>query len=50
MAFTIAVAGKGGVGKTTVAGLIVRELVERETSRCSLLTLTPIRTFIKSWD
>ncbi len=29
MAFTIAVAGKGGVGKTTVAGLIVRELVER---------------------
>lgn len=29
MAFTIAVAGKGGVGKTTVAGLIVRTLVER---------------------
>ncbi len=29
MAFTIAVAGKGGVGKSTVAGLIVRVLVER---------------------
>ncbi len=29
MAFTLAVAGKGGVGKTTVAGLIVRALVER---------------------
>jgi len=25
----IAISGKGGVGKTTVAGLIVRELVER---------------------
>lgn len=29
MAFTIAVAGKGGVGKTSVAGLIVRVLLER---------------------
>ncbi len=29
MAFTIAVAGKGGVGKTTVAGLIVHVLIER---------------------
>ncbi|MCB2189469.1 MAG: AAA family ATPase [Deltaproteobacteria bacterium] len=29
MAFTIAVAGKGGVGKTTVAGLLVRYLVEK---------------------
>ncbi len=29
MAFTIAVAGKGGVGKTTVAGLIARLLVEQ---------------------
>lgn len=28
MAFTIAVAGKGGVGKTTIAGLLVRYLVE----------------------
>lgn len=29
MAFTIAVAGKGGVGKTTLAGLCVRYLVEK---------------------
>ncbi|OGF54668.1 MAG: hypothetical protein A2Z21_00455 [Candidatus Fraserbacteria bacterium RBG_16_55_9] len=29
MAFTIGVAGKGGVGKTTVAGLIARLLTER---------------------
>ncbi|WP_449246102.1 ATP-binding protein [Desulfarculus baarsii] len=28
MAYTIAVAGKGGVGKTTVSGLLVRYLVE----------------------
>jgi len=28
LAFTIAIAGKGGVGKTTVAGLLVRYLVE----------------------
>ncbi len=31
MTITIAVAGKGGTGKTTVAGLIVRALVERGT-------------------
>ncbi|HDL41986.1 MAG TPA: carbon monoxide dehydrogenase, partial [Actinobacteria bacterium] len=30
MAFTIAVAGKGGVGKSTVSGLIIRALVERQ--------------------
>ena len=30
MAYTIAVAGKGGVGKTTVAGLLVRYLVEHD--------------------
>jgi CO dehydrogenase maturation factor len=29
VSFTIAVAGKGGVGKTTVSGLLVRYLVER---------------------
>ena len=29
MSFTIAVAGKGGVGKTTISGLLVRYLVER---------------------
>ncbi|MBE0634660.1 AAA family ATPase [Candidatus Bipolaricaulota bacterium] len=30
MSFTIAVAGKGGVGKSTVSGLIVRALAERK--------------------
>lgn len=30
MAFSIAVAGKGGTGKTTLAGLIIRLLIERE--------------------
>lgn len=30
MAFTIAVAGKGGTGKSTVSGLIIRALVERK--------------------
>ncbi|MFH1059732.1 MAG: AAA family ATPase [Pseudomonadota bacterium] len=32
MAFTIAVAGKGGVGKTTVAGFLVRWLVDKGLS------------------
>ncbi len=32
MAYTIAVAGKGGVGKTTIAGLVVRYLVENGMS------------------
>jgi CO dehydrogenase maturation factor len=32
VAYTIAVAGKGGVGKTTVAGLVVRYLVEKGLS------------------
>ncbi len=33
MGFHLAVAGKGGTGKTTVAGLIVRQLVERGRGR-----------------
>ncbi len=33
MGFNIAVAGKGGTGKTTVAGLIIRYLVERGKGR-----------------
>lgn len=32
MAFVIAVAGKGGVGKTTIAGLLVRLLAERKAA------------------
>jgi len=31
MAFTIAVAGKGGVGKTTLTGLVIRYLKEKRT-------------------
>jgi len=31
--FTVAVAGKGGTGKTTVSGLVIRELVRRESAR-----------------
>lgn len=30
MPFTIAVAGKGGTGKTTIAGLLIRQLQERD--------------------
>ncbi|MFA6384446.1 MAG: AAA family ATPase, partial [Candidatus Omnitrophota bacterium] len=30
MAFIIALAGKGGTGKTTMAALLVRSLVERK--------------------
>ena len=30
MAFTIALAGKGGTGKTTIAGLAVRYILERK--------------------
>ncbi|MBI5446885.1 MAG: AAA family ATPase [Deltaproteobacteria bacterium] len=33
MAFHLAVAGKGGTGKTTIAGLIVRHLIERKAGR-----------------
>ena len=29
MTFTVAIAGKGGTGKTTVASLLIRELVKR---------------------
>ncbi len=30
MSFTIAVSGKGGTGKTTFAGMIIRYLLEKE--------------------
>lgn len=29
MAFTLAVAGKGGTGKTTLAALLIQTLIER---------------------
>lgn len=45
MAFTIAVAGKGGVGKTTVAGLIVRALVERRAGPVLAIDADPNTNF-----
>jgi CO dehydrogenase maturation factor len=45
MAFTIAVAGKGGVGKTTVAGLIVQALVERGDGPVLALDADPNTNF-----
>jgi CO dehydrogenase maturation factor len=45
MAFTIAVAGKGGVGKTTVAGLIVRVLVERRDGPVLAIDADPNTNF-----
>nr|BAL57907.1 CO dehydrogenase maturation factor [uncultured Acetothermia bacterium]BAL59030.1 CO dehydrogenase maturation factor [Candidatus Acetothermum autotrophicum] len=45
MAFTIAVAGKGGVGKTTVAGLIVRALLERRDGPILAIDADPNTNF-----
>lgn len=45
MAFTIAVAGKGGVGKTTVAGLLVRALVERRDGPVLAIDADPNTNF-----
>ena len=35
MGFTIAVAGKGGTGKTSLCGLTIRYLTEKKKGRCS---------------
>jgi CO dehydrogenase maturation factor len=45
MAFTIAVAGKGGVGKTTVAGLIAQLLVERREGPVLVIDADPNTNF-----
>ncbi len=45
MAFTIAVAGKGGVGKTTVAGLIAQLLVERREGPVLAIDADPNTNF-----
>lgn len=45
MAFTIAVAGKGGVGKTTVAGLIAQVLVERRDGPVLAIDADPNTNF-----
>ncbi len=39
--FMVAVAGKGGTGKTTVAGLVIRELVRRELGRILAIDADP---------
>ncbi|MBS3788041.1 AAA family ATPase [Candidatus Bipolaricaulota bacterium] len=39
--FTIAVAGKGGTGKTTISGLIIRELVERQAGSVLAIDADP---------
>jgi CO dehydrogenase nickel-insertion accessory protein CooC1 len=41
MTVTIALAGKGGVGKTTVAGMIIKYLAQNQTGASSPLTRTP---------
>jgi len=40
MPFSIALAGKGGSGKTTMAGLLVKYLVKKIERRFWQLTLT----------
>lgn len=45
MAFTIGVAGKGGVGKTTIAGLIARLLLERGGSPILAIDADPNANF-----
>ncbi len=35
MAYVIALAGKGGTGKTSVAGLAVRYLMEKKEQACA---------------
>ena len=42
MAFTIAVAGKGGTGKTTLAALIIFELLGRNLKPILALSLIHI--------
>jgi len=42
MTFSIAMAGKGGTGKTTMAGLLIRFLVE--TGRKPVLAVTQMPT------
>ena len=44
MAQTIAVAGKGGVGKTTLTGLLIQYLGEKGKTPFSRLTQTRIPT------
>ena len=42
MAFVIALAGKGGTGKTSISALTVKYLVEKRKRLCLQLMLTAI--------
>ena len=42
MAFVIALAGKGGTGKTSISALTVKYLVEKRKRPCLQLMLTAI--------
>ena len=44
MGHIIAVAGKGGVGKTTLTGLLIQYLCESGKKRCWQWMLTQMRT------
>ena len=45
MTTTIALAGKGGVGKTTVAGMIIKYLAKRKTkAKCTACQKMPLNT------
>ncbi len=35
MSITIALAGKGGVGKTTIAGMVIKYLVNQQAGACA---------------
>ena len=49
MSFIIAVAGKGGTGKTTVAGMLLRYLLEHGKNRYWRWTPTPTAISTRSW-
>ena len=49
MTVTIAVAGKGGTGKTTLSGLLVRYLVQHNGGKILAIDATPAAICISSW-
>ena len=44
MAHVIAIAGKGGVGKTTLCGMLIQYLADRKKDRYWQLMQMPIQT------
>jgi hypothetical protein len=49
MTHTIAVAGKGGVGKTTVCGMMIDYLIKEKRPPCWLWMPMPIPTSMRFW-